>query len=59
MGIVAWVLLIYTKMTIPVLLLFVLLLGSATGFGAQAFYGLWASELFPTKYLARAQGIMF
>ncbi|GAA3321338.1 hypothetical protein GCM10020331_036740 [Ectobacillus funiculus] len=28
-------------------------------FGAQAFYGLWASELFPTKYRARAQGIMF
>jgi MFS transporter, SP family, inositol transporter len=59
MGIVAWVLLIYAKMTIPVLLLFVLLWGAAAGFGAQAFYGLWASELFPTKYRARAQGIMF
>jgi MFS transporter, SP family, inositol transporter len=59
MGIVAWVLLVYAKMTIPVLLLFVFLWGCSAGFGAQAFYGLWASELFPTKYRARAQGFMF
>lgn len=59
MAILAWVLLVYAKMTMPVLLLFVLLWGCSAGFGAQAFYGLWASELFPTKYRARAQGIMF
>jgi inositol transporter-like SP family MFS transporter len=59
MSILAWVLLVYAKMTMPVLLIFVLLWGCSAGFGAQAFYGLWASELFPTKYRARAQGIMF
>ena len=39
MGIVAWVLLVYAKMTIPVLLLFVFLWGCSAGFGAQAFCG--------------------
>lgn len=32
---------------------------ASAGFGARAFYGLWASELFPTRYRARAQGVMF
>jgi MFS transporter, SP family, inositol transporter len=59
MGIAAWGLLVYAKMTMPVLLIFVFLWGASAGFGAQAFYGLWASELFPTKYRARAQGVMF
>ncbi|MFM9281038.1 MFS transporter [Paenibacillus jiagnxiensis] len=59
MGIAAWALLIFAPMTIPVLLMFVLLWGCAAGFGAQAFYGLWASELFATKYRAGAQGFMF
>lgn len=38
---------------------FVILWGSAAGFGAQAFYGLWASELFPTRYRAGAQGFIY
>jgi inositol transporter-like SP family MFS transporter len=59
MGIVAWLLLVYMHMSLPVLLAFVFLWGVAAGFGAQAFYGLWAGELFPTRYRARAQGIMF
>ncbi|MFD1953257.1 MFS transporter [Paenibacillus thailandensis] len=59
MGIVAWLLLTYINMSMPVLFAFVLLWGLAAGFGAQAFYGLWAGELFPTRYRARAQGIMF
>lgn len=59
MGIVAWLLLTYSSMSMPVLFAFVLLWGLAAGFGAQAFYGLWAGELFPTRYRARAQGIMF
>ncbi|UQZ81278.1 putative metabolite transport protein CsbC [Paenibacillus konkukensis] len=59
MGIAAWLLLTFMNMSIPVLLVFVLLWGVAAGFGAQAFYGLWAGELFPTRYRARAQGIMF
>ncbi|WP_143588800.1 MFS transporter, partial [Terribacillus halophilus] len=28
-------------------------------FGAQAFYGLWAGELFHTRYRAKAQGFIF
>ncbi|KIL18731.1 hypothetical protein B4129_1788 [Bacillus safensis] len=32
---------------------------TAAGFGAQAFYGLWSSELFHTKYRAKAQGFLF
>jgi MFS transporter, SP family, inositol transporter len=59
MGIAAWGVLVFAEMTMPILLLFVFLWGASAGFGAQAFYGLWASELFPTKYRARAQGIMF
>lgn len=59
MGIAAWLILTYTGMNWFSLFAFVILWGSAAGFGAQAFYGLWASELFPTKYRAGAQGIMY
>ncbi|MFC0216288.1 MFS transporter [Paenibacillus chartarius] len=59
MGIVSWLMLTYMDMSMPVLLSFMLLWGIAAGFGAQAFYGLWAGELFPTRFRARAQGIMF
>lgn len=59
MGIAAWLILTYTGMNWFSLFAFVILWGSAAGFGAQAFYGLWASELFPTKYRASAQGIMY
>lgn len=33
--------------------------GSAAGIGAQAFYALWTSELFITRYRATAQGLMY
>ncbi|MEJ9210395.1 MFS transporter [Bacillus smithii] len=59
MGIVAWLILTYTGMNWFSLFAFVILWGSAAGFGAQAFYGLWASELFPTKYRAGAQGFIY
>lgn len=59
MGIAAWLILTFTGMNWFSLFAFVILWGSAAGFGAQAFYGLWASELFPTKYRAGAQGIMY
>ncbi|MCA0991917.1 MULTISPECIES: MFS transporter [Bacillales] len=59
MGIVAWIILTFMPMNWFSLFAFVILWGCAAGFGAQAFYGLWASELFPTKYRAGAQGIMF
>ena len=38
---------------------FVILWGISAGIGAQAFYALWASELFPTKFRGGAQGVMF
>ncbi|MBD1382901.1 MFS transporter [Metabacillus arenae] len=59
MGVVAWLILTFMPMTWPTLLLFVILWGSAAGFGAQAFYALWTSELFPTRYRASAQGFMY
>lgn len=59
MGIVAWLILTFGGMGWTELLLFVLLRGTAAGFGAQTFYALWSSELFHTKYRAKAQGVMF
>ncbi|MBZ6489464.1 MFS transporter [Priestia aryabhattai] len=59
MGIAAWAILSLGRMGMTELLLFVILWGVAAGFGAQAFYGLWASELFHTKYRAKAQGFLF
>jgi inositol transporter-like SP family MFS transporter len=38
---------------------FVILWGVHAGFGVQAFYALWASELFHARYRAAAQGLMF
>ncbi|MDM5339548.1 MFS transporter [Fictibacillus enclensis] len=59
MGIVAWLILTFMPMTWPTLIIFVFLWGSAAGIGAQAFYALWTSELFPTRYRASAQGTMY
>ena len=47
------------SMTWTTLIAFVLLWGSAAGIGAQAFYAVWTTELFPTRYRATAQGIMY
>lgn len=55
----AWLILTFTGMNWFSLFAFVILWGSAAGFGAQAFYGLWASELFPTRYRAGAQGFIY
>src|SRR5699024_2264814 len=41
------------------LITFVVLWGSAAGIGAQAFYALWTSEIFSTRYRATAQGLMY
>lgn len=41
------------------LLFFSLLWAIQGGISVQGFYALWASELFPAKYRAAAQGIMF
>ena len=41
------------------LIIFTLLWGLQGGISVQSFYALWASELFPAKYRAAAQGVMF
>ncbi|MFC4403027.1 MFS transporter [Gracilibacillus xinjiangensis] len=59
MGVVAWLILTFMPMNWVTLILFVVLWGSAAGIGAQAFYALWTSELFITRYRATAQGLMY
>ncbi|MFD2655138.1 MFS transporter [Gracilibacillus thailandensis] len=59
MGIVAWFILTFLPMNWVSLVLFVVVWGSAAGIGAQAFYALWTSELFITRYRATAQGFMY
>nr|WP_263706648.1 MFS transporter [Shouchella tritolerans] len=59
LGIIAWFILTFGGMGMTELVLFVTIWGLAAGFGAQAFYALFASELFHTKYRAQAQGLMF
>ena len=49
----------FTDAGMPTMLVFAVLWGISSGIGAQAFYGLWASELFATPYRASAQGVMF
>lgn len=59
MAMLAWVLITFGGMGWTTLWGFVLLWGLSAGFGAQAFYALWATELFPTRYRAGSQGVMF
>jgi len=61
MAIGAWsiFLLPASSMKPSMLVIFVIVNGLSFGFGQQPFYQLWASELFPTKYRATAQGVMF
>ncbi len=46
-------------LTIPVALLYVFLLQFGGGFGAQSFFQLWSSEMFPTMLRSTAQGLCF
>ncbi len=59
-GIVAWLILIFVGIkNHAALWTFTILWGIQGGISVQAFYALWASELFPAKYRAAAQGVMF
>lgn len=59
-AIAAWGMVITVGVTsIWGLIIYTVLWGIQAGFSAQAFYTLWASELFPAKYRAAAQGVMF
>ncbi|MBB4859214.1 inositol transporter-like SP family MFS transporter [Novosphingobium chloroacetimidivorans] len=46
-------------LTIPIALLYVVLLQFGGGFGAQSFFQLWSAEQFPTALRATAQGVCF
>ncbi|WP_380879257.1 minor myo-inositol transporter IolF [Sphingomonas sp. DBB INV C78] len=46
-------------LTVPIAILHVFLLQFAGGFGAQSFFQLWSSEMFPTLLRSTAQGIAF
>ena len=59
-GIAAWCILIFIGIkNYSALWTFTILWGIHAGVSVQAFYALWASELFPAKYRAAAQGVMF
>jgi MFS transporter, SP family, inositol transporter len=57
--IVGMALLAVFPLTIPVALLYVFLLQFGGGFGAQSFFQLWSSEMFPTLLRSTAQGVCF
>ncbi|WP_119325468.1 MFS transporter [Companilactobacillus musae] len=59
MSAASWIVLTFMGMSWTSLWLFVILWGVSAGIGAQAWYALWATELFPTKYRAGSQGVMF
>jgi inositol transporter-like SP family MFS transporter len=59
LGVLAWALLSYGGGSMFVLLSFAVIWGTSAGIGAQAFYSVWASELFATRYRATAQGVLF
>ena len=45
--------------TLPVVIVHILIMGVASGFGAQSFFQLWSAELFPTALRSTAQGLAF
>ena len=46
-------------LTLTVAIIHVVLMAVGQGFGAQCFFQLWSSEMFPTLLLSTAQGEMF
>jgi inositol transporter-like SP family MFS transporter len=52
-------LLIFFPLTVPIAILYVILIGIGAGFGAQPFFQLWSAELFPTLLRSTAQGLAF
>jgi len=46
-------------LTLPLAIVHVFLMSVGGGFGAQSFFQLWSSEMFPTALRATAQGLMF
>jgi inositol transporter-like SP family MFS transporter len=46
-------------LTLPIAIIHVVLMAVGGGFGAQSFFQLWSSEMFPTVLRSTAQGVMF
>ncbi|MCD8210705.1 MAG: MFS transporter, partial [Prevotella sp.] len=60
LGVLAWLIVISIGINgMRGLIIFTALWAVQAGISVQSFYALWASELFPAKYRAAAQGIMF
>lgn len=57
--IIGMALLAIFPLTLPVAIVHVLMMAIGQGFGAQCFFQLWSSELFPTLLRSTAQGVMF
>lgn len=45
--------------TLKIVIIHILIMGIAGGFGAQSFFQLWSAELFPTAIRSTAQGLAF
>jgi len=44
---------------LKIVILHIIIMGMASGFGAQSFFQLWSAELFPTAIRSTAQGLAF
>ena len=44
---------------LEVVIIHIIIMGVAGGFGAQSFFQLWSAELFPTAIRSTAQGVTF
>lgn len=45
--------------TLEIVIIHILIMGIAGGFGAQSFFQLWSAEMFPTAIRSTAQGLAF
>ena len=59
MHVVGMALLAIFGFKLEIVILHVIIMGIAAGFGAQSFFQLWSAELFPTAVRATAQGATF
>ena len=59
MHVVGMALLAVFGFTLEIYILHVIIMGIAGGFGAQSFFQLWSSEMFPTAIRSTAQGLTF
>lgn len=57
--VVGMALLAIFPLTLPLAIIHVFLMSVGGGFGAQSFFQLWSSEMFPTALRSTAQGLMF